>query len=191
METRTPNLVSCPPELSALDPNAKTLWLIFLKRVGFHIDGQGDVIENETRRADIVRRFGVQSLMQRLSVAKDEISRARIWWRECMACSEGDSIPDLSLENMYVLNPFILTKELKFKNERLAALNEQRACPESEFLHLTAKTRGRPSKPDAAKRAASAARNRDYRKRQKAIARDGLIKTRVQSHVSKSASVSY
>lgn len=116
------NLAEVPAEILAADPNAKTLWCVFLKKIGIHFDKQGDAIENETHRAEIIRKFGVPSLLQRLPFTKTEVERARVWWRESMACDAGESIPDLGSENMYVLNPFIVTKSLKFRNPRFEQL---------------------------------------------------------------------
>ncbi len=155
------NLAVCPAELRAVDANAATLWGVFLKRVGLHLNSRGEVIENDGRRADIVRRFGVRSLIDRLPAQKTERDRARIWWRETIACSEGESdIPDLSSTNMHVLNPFIVTPSLKFTDPRAERLVA--AARERREAELTQR-RGRPAKSEAEKRAANAQRVRAYR----------------------------
>jgi hypothetical protein len=119
------NLSVCPVELTAVDPNAPVLWAILLKRVGLHLDRLGDVIEDGGKRADIVRRFATPSLIARLTAQETERDRARIWWREAIACSEGGSdIPDLSSENFYVVNPFIVTPSLKYPDPRAERLRE-------------------------------------------------------------------
>jgi hypothetical protein len=162
-----PDLSVCPAELKALDPNAEVLWPVFLKRTGIAMSVSGDrVIDNEGRHALIVRSFGIPSLAARLSTAGTEIERARIWWRESVACSEGDSIPDLSTANMYLLNPFIVTPGLKFPDprvERLRGRIEVTAAPAQ---------RGRPRKSADQKRASDAARQRRHRaaKRQDPVA---------------------
>jgi hypothetical protein len=109
------DLSVCPDELKALDVNAERLWPIFLQKTGISMSVSGGrVIDNAGRRADVIYRFGIPSLATRLAHAHDEISKARVWWREAVACSEGESIPDLSGANAYLLNPFILTPALKF-----------------------------------------------------------------------------
>jgi hypothetical protein len=81
----------CPEVIKTLDPNAEMLWAIFLKKAGLHLRASGEVIENDGRRAAIVRNFAIPSLEQRLPSKKTEVERARVWWRESVACSEGDS----------------------------------------------------------------------------------------------------
>jgi hypothetical protein len=163
MNTQLQDLSTCPVAIRAIDSNAERLWRIFLKKAGIPMAGskviEGDgSLEHETKRAHIVRNFGVPSLMQRLAVAYDERSRAKVWWRECIACSDGGSdIPDLTAE--YVLNPFIVTKELKYPNPRLIAMAAARENTDSTTLP----TRGRPAKSVAQKRAANAARSRRFR----------------------------
>jgi hypothetical protein len=159
------NLAVCPAELLAVDANAEKLWTVFLKRIGLHFNTRGEVIENDGRRAEIVRRFGVRSLIDRLPSQKTERDRARIWWREAIACSDGESdIPDLSSGNMHVLNPFIVTPALKYfdpRAERLAAGRER--LQEERQQQEAARRRGRPVKPEAEKRAATASRVRAFR----------------------------
>ncbi len=114
-----PNLCVCPDTIKAADPNAEVLWPILLKKVGLHLKATGEVIENDGHRAAIVRCFAAPSMEQRLCRAKNEVERARVWWRESIACSEGDSnVPDLAEDSMYVLNAFIVTPELKFIDPR-------------------------------------------------------------------------
>lgn len=126
-----PDLTVCPEELRAADPNAELLWPKFLKRSGVTMSTRGArVLDNLSRRALIVRNFGIPALVQRLATAHGEVGRARVWWRESIACSDGDSpIPDLSENNQYVLNPFIVAKELRFRDPRaemLAWCNSER-----------------------------------------------------------------
>lgn len=117
------NLALCPPEILARDPNAKMLWPIFLRKVGVTIS-RGEHIED--RRAWIVRNFGVPSLVYRLSPGMSERARARVWWRECAACSEGDDIPDLSAMNLHNLNTWIVTASEKYPDPRAARLERAR-----------------------------------------------------------------
>jgi len=44
-----------------------------------------------------------------------ERQRARIWWREAAACSEGESMPDLTPENFHVLNSWMVSAEHKYR----------------------------------------------------------------------------
>jgi hypothetical protein len=117
------NLASCPPEMLALDANAEIVWRLLLKKVGVTIS-KGEHIED--KRAWIVRNFGVPSLMQRLRSGMTERQRARVWWRECAACSEGDTIPDLTAENLHSLNPWIVTDSEKYPDPRAARLEKAR-----------------------------------------------------------------
>ena len=117
------NLADCPSEILARDPNAKTLWPIFLRKVGVTVS-RGEHIED--RRAWIVRNFGVPSLVYRLSPGMSERARARVWWRECAACSEGDDIPDLSATNLHNLNTWIVTASEKYPDPRAARLEKAR-----------------------------------------------------------------
>lgn len=121
--TNTVNLASCPPELLALDVNAETLWRVLQKRVGITIS-KGEHIED--KRAWILRNFGVPSLMQRLQPGMTERQRARVWWRECAACSEGDTVPDLTAENLHNLNAWIVTASEKYPDPRPARLEKAR-----------------------------------------------------------------
>lgn len=164
MNTQLQDLSTCPVAIRALDSNAERLWRIFLKKAGIPmagskvIEGDGSP-EHETKRASIVRRFGIPSLEQRL-VDKDEIQRAEVWWRECVACSEGESeISGLTPENMYVINPFIVTESLKFKDPRVERLTVAREVLQDRPM----KRRGRPAKSDAERRATNAARVRRHR----------------------------
>jgi hypothetical protein len=128
------DLAICPKEILALDSNAAVLWVKFLRRTGIPMSakatkgkniGQDLWVDNNCRRATIIRGFGIAGLIQRLAAATDEISRARVWWRESAACAEGDTVPDLSEANMCVLNPFIITKELRFEDRSA----DGRRCP--------------------------------------------------------------
>jgi hypothetical protein len=164
MNTQLRDLSTCPIAIRALDSNAEHLWRIFLKKARIPmagskvIEGDGSP-EHETKRASIVRRFGIPSLEQRL-VNKDEIQRAKVWWRESVACSEGESeISGLTPENMYVINPFIVTESLKFKDPRVERLTVARDVSQDPSL----KRRGRPAKGRAEKRATNAARMRRFR----------------------------
>lgn len=125
------DLSVCPEEIRALDPNANILWVKFLRRTGIPMSAKSKKgkniatdlwVDNNCRRAAIIRNFGIASLLQRLPNAKNEVDRAKAWWREAAACSEGDTIPDLSSQNMCVLNPFIVTKSLKFVDVRFEKL---------------------------------------------------------------------
>lgn len=141
------DLTICPDEIRALDPHADESWPVFLKKTGISMSVDGKrVLDNESRRAQIIRNFGVPSLVQRLGSARTEIERARVWWRESVACSEGDGIPDLSGDNLYVLNAFIFDPAQKFADRRVEAMRA-----------------GRPRKSDEEKRAANAARQRRFR----------------------------
>jgi hypothetical protein len=125
----TTNLASCPPEILALDINAETLWRVLLKKVGVTIS-KGEHIED--KRAWILRNFGVPDLAHRLSIRKqienggpqDDVARAVIWRHVAEASSPGDSITDLSEQNRFLLNPFIVPKDKKFPNP-MAALRKE------------------------------------------------------------------
>jgi hypothetical protein len=154
------NLAVCPQGLIQVDPHAERRWPVLLTKVGLHLDARGQVIENDGRRADIVRRFAVESLISRLPAQKTERDRARIWWREAVAASEGDSeIPGLTTENSYFVNAFIMDGE-KFPDPRAARLAAARAAGTDGKIPTR---RGRPSKSIAEKRASAAARKRRQR----------------------------
>jgi hypothetical protein len=156
------DLTDCPSVLSALDPYAGSRWPAFLRKSGIAMStDRKRVIDNQSRRALIIRSFGIPSLVQRLSVAKTEIERARVWWRESVACSAGDTIPDLSSENLYLLNPFITVPALKFADPRVERLAASKV--ESEPNPEPIRRRGRPGKSAQEKRETKAARQRRYR----------------------------
>jgi hypothetical protein len=117
------NLASCPPEILALDANGETLWRVLLRKVGITIS-KGEHIED--RRAWILRNFGVPSLLQRLRPGMSERERARVWWRECAACSEGENIPDLTTDSLHNLNTWIAAKGEKYPDPRAARLEKAR-----------------------------------------------------------------
>jgi hypothetical protein len=148
------DLATCPEAIHALDPNADLLWVKFLRKTGVPMSAKSKKgknamtdlwVDNKSRRGFIIRNFGIPSLLQRLAAAKDEISRARVWWREAAACSEGESVPDLSPDNMAVLNFFIVTTELKFKDTRFENLvkKEWADAPQLDNLKRTLNTRKR------------------------------------------------
>ena len=123
------NLASCPAEIMALDVNAETLWRVLVKKVGVTIS-KGEHIED--KRAWILRNFGVPDLVSRLSIRQqiengglqDDVARAVIWRHVAEASSPGDSITDLSEQNRFLLNPFIVPKDRKFANP-LAVLRKE------------------------------------------------------------------
>ena len=137
------NLAICPSELIALDPNAEMLWPKLLRTVGVTIS-KGEHIEE--RRAWILRNFGLPALLQRLQPGMSERQRARIWWREAAACSEGESMPDLTPENFHVLNRWMVSAEHKYPRPSVGDGK-----------------RGRPEKSREEKLANKAARQRGYR----------------------------
>lgn len=99
------NLAVCPEELKALDPNAEANWKTFVKKVGV-VFSRGEHIEDRT--ALLVRNFGIPSLLRRMIPGMSERERARVWWRESLACNpRGNTIPDLSEANLQPLNPFL------------------------------------------------------------------------------------
>ncbi|HKV28303.1 MAG TPA: hypothetical protein VJN90_08560 [Candidatus Acidoferrales bacterium] len=150
------DLTQCPPELRALDPNAEKLWLVFLRRTGISMShDRKRVIDNGSHRALIIRSFGIPSLNQRLSAAKTERERARVWWREAAACSAGDTIPDLTADALFALNPFIVTPELRYADPRGARL--------AQHARDVKASRGRPTKSSDEKRETAAQRQRKYR----------------------------
>jgi hypothetical protein len=125
------DLTICPADILALDPNARVLWVKFLRRTGIPMSAKSKKgknvatdlwVDNNCRRAAVIRSFGIPSLVQRLTVCKSEVERARVWWRESAACAGGDSVPDLSSENLFLLNPFIVTKELRFEDTRFKTI---------------------------------------------------------------------
>ena len=164
------DLSNCPQELQALDPNAALLWSIFLRKAGLSMASDGRAVlegdgtpETETKRAWTIRNLGIPSLLQRLAGHTTEIQRARIWWRESIACSEGESeIPDLANKNLYWLNPFIVTPELKFPDPRSGSLARARAERELGAAEQVRK-RGRPRKTAGEKRETAALRVRKHR----------------------------
>jgi hypothetical protein len=113
------NLTECPVEVLVLDSNSASLWPVLLKKVGVTIS-KGEHIED--RRAWMLRNFGVDDLANRLSVQQkrenggpqDDVARARIWRHVAEACLPGDSISDLTTNNAYLLNAFIVTKAKRF-----------------------------------------------------------------------------
>jgi hypothetical protein len=123
------NLATCPPEIRALDTNAETLWRVLIKKVGITVS-KGEHIED--KRAWILRNFGVPDLAYRLSIRQqienggpqDDVARAVIWRHVAEASSPGDSITDLSDQNRFLLNPFIVPKDKKFANS-LAVLRKE------------------------------------------------------------------
>lgn len=118
------NLNHCPVDFESLDPHAAKRWGIFLRKVGLRMTREG---WSDPRRAAIVRSFGIPSLRHRLPSAATETQRARIWWREAVACSAGESeIPDLSEEKMYALNAFIFEQGEKFADPRGVRLRASR-----------------------------------------------------------------
>jgi hypothetical protein len=141
------NLAPCPFELIALDPNAETLWPKLLGKLRVTVS-KGEHIEE--RRAWILRNFGLPSLLQRLRPGMNERERARIWWREAAACSEGESITDITPENFHVLNPWIVSGDQKYAYARTSEGEIKRG-------------RGRPEKSREEKLANKAARERGYR----------------------------
>ena len=137
------NLAICPSELIALDPNAEMLWPKLLRAVGVTVS-KGEHIEEG--RAWTLRNFGLPSLLQRLQPGMLERQRAQIWWREAAACSEGESIPDLTPENLHVLDRWIVSAEHKHPRPSVGDGK-----------------RGRPEKSREEKLANKAARQRGYR----------------------------
>jgi hypothetical protein len=130
----TINLAVCPAEVSTLDANAMTLWPVLLKKVGVTVS-RGEHIED--RRAWILRNFGVDDLAGRLDVQQqrekcgpqDDVARARIWRHVAEACLPGDSIGDITPQNMYLLNAFIVPKARRFASP----LDALRRTPSSEL----------------------------------------------------------
>jgi len=149
------NLAICPSELIALDPNAEMLWPKLLRTVGVTIS-KGEHIEE--RRAWILRNFGLPALLQRLQPGMSERQRARIWWREAAACSEGESMPDLTPENFHVLNRWMVSAEHKYPRPSVGDGK-----------------RGRPEKSREEKLANKAARQRGYRAAKRGVLFPGAL----------------
>ena len=136
--------VPCPSEILALDANAKHLWPLFVKKAGVTIDkAEWQIIED--RRGSILKGIGIPDLIFRLSCQRqrekygrqNEVARSRIWRHVAEACAPGDSIPDLSSDNLYSLNPWIVTKKLKFPDpraERLRSHEEEEKKPNRRAL---------------------------------------------------------
>jgi hypothetical protein len=160
--------IQCPPEILALDPNAEARWGRFLKRTGIWLSSNSErVIDNESRRAWVISNLGIPSLVERLRSATSEVDRARIWWRESVACSAGDSeIPELSSKNLYLLNPFIVTEALKFRDPRPQRMAQAHASKDIERAEAI-RRRGRPRKTAEEKRAVKAAQQRRFRARKR------------------------
>jgi hypothetical protein len=150
------NLASCPPEILALDANAETLWRVLIKKVGITIS-KGEHIED--KRAWILRNFGVPDLVSRLSIRQqienggpqDDVARAVIWRHVAEASSPGDSITDLSDQNRFLLNPFIVPKDKKFANP-LAVLRKETRLEDENGVGRDEKgvrtEKDRPTHPD-------------------------------------------
>jgi len=179
------DLSICPPEILALDPNAAELWRAFLKRTGISLSVDGSrVIDGESRRAWVIRNLGIPSLVQRLASAKTEMDRARIWWRESVACSPGDSIPDLSAENLYLLNPFLVTAAPKFPDPRSGRLAKAREDRDLEQAEVILRRRGRPPKSAEQKRATNTARQRRFQGRIRGAKGNALLDDSGKGHFS-------
>jgi hypothetical protein len=154
------DLSAVPEEVLALDSNASILWFIFLRKTGLATSaarkrkniGENLWVDNESHRALIIRNFGIPSLLQGLPACRTELDRARVWWRESAACSEGDQIPDLG-DDKTCLNPFIVTQSLKFKT----------ADKTVDAVEEVVAKRGRPRKSAGAKQQSAAARQRRHR----------------------------
>src|SRR5579872_2785564 len=123
----------CPAQLMALDSNAAILWPKLLKRAQVTIDrGQDEIVPDQ--RGMILSGLGLPDLLFRLECQRqrerggpeDELARAKIWFHIAESCVPGDSVPDLTGDNRYLLNPWIVTA-LKYPNPRLAALSQDRA----------------------------------------------------------------
>lgn len=122
---------ACPPELQVLDRNAAHLWTKLLKKSGATVDKSTNEIVQDKRGATLCG-IGVPDLVFRLQCQRerekggpeDEVARARIWFHVAEACAPGDSIPDLTAENRYLLNPWIVTKALKFADPRVALVRK-------------------------------------------------------------------
>lgn len=92
----------------------------------------------EDKRAWILRNFGVPDLAHRLSIRQqienggpqDDVARAIVWRHVAEASSPGDSITDLSDQNRFLLNPFILAKDKKFPNPLAVLRKESRSGDE-------------------------------------------------------------
>ncbi len=125
------NLPKCPPELLALDANAAVLWPKLFKRSGATVDPDSEsngVIRDKRGAILLGNVFSKQadSLTSRLEFQReresrnsgkpDELARARIWFHVAEASAPGDYLPDLTANNLYILNPWIVTSSLKFKN---------------------------------------------------------------------------
>src|SRR5260370_41919567 len=123
------NLATCPTELLALDANAPTLWPVLLRKVGVTIS-KGEHIED--KRAWILRNFGVDDLSNRLAVQQtrehggpqDELARPMIWRHGAEASSPGETIADITAQNMYLLNAFIVAKAKSFASPRHSLRSE-------------------------------------------------------------------
>src|SRR5260370_8488714 len=113
------NLATSTTELLDMDANAPTLWPVLLRKVGVTIS-KGEHIED--KRAWILRNFGVDDLSNRLAVQQtrehggpqDDLARAMIWRHVAEASSPGETIADITAQNMYLLNRFIVAKAKPF-----------------------------------------------------------------------------
>jgi hypothetical protein len=130
----------CPAELLALDRNAAQLWPKLLKKSGATVDRTTKEIVQD-RRGSILCGIGVPDLVFRLECqrerekggAQNEVARAKIWFHIAEACAPGDSIPDLTSDNRYLLNPWIVTKALKFPDPRFQAVKQPQAEKPSRY----------------------------------------------------------
>lgn len=122
----------CPTEILALDRNAALLWPKLLKKSGATVDrGTNQIVQD--KRGAILDGIGVPDLVFRLQCQHDrekggpenELARAKIWFHVAEACVPGDSIPDLTGDNRYLLNPWIVTKALKYPDPRAQLVREE------------------------------------------------------------------
>jgi hypothetical protein len=121
----------CPSQLLALDSNAERFWLKLLKKASITVDKErGEIVADQ--RGAILEGIGLPDLLFRLECQRsrenghqDELAHARIWFHVAEACAPGDSIPDLTGDNKFLLNPWIVTPSLKFVNVRLALLQQE------------------------------------------------------------------
>jgi len=176
------NLAVCPDVLTQLDANAPVLWPKLLKKTGVVI-AQGEHIEDT--RAWTVRNLGLPSLVQRLRLGMTERERARVWWREFVACGPGDSIPDLTANTLQILNAWIIDPAQKYPasgTSENASLNAV-SCgkdghfvdglipdsPETPRQSIGNKAlRGRPRTSEGEKRRTAADRQARWREKQTA-----------------------
>lgn len=127
-----------PQELVTVEQNAQPHWERLVQKLGLVVARETGFFV-ETRTAMLLRNFGTFDLINRLTAQKEaecgnpqnEQARARIWRHILEGCKDGDSIADLTENNLATLNMW-LPKELAYKSniERFAQGSKFKSEPD-------------------------------------------------------------